>query len=295
MTNHSPPPLLVFTDLDGTLLDHTTYSHAPALPALARLSKLDVPVIPTTSKTFAELAVLMPTLNLHDPFIVENGAGVAFPQSSPLLAGVDPAIATVARGGWVLVSMEPRYAQLQTTLAELKACFKFSLFSDLSLQSIAALTGLSEADAARAAERNFSQPIHWEDSGQAMMDFSSALSQVGFRVVHGGRFLHVLGEASKGSSVTWLASLYEKLTGVPIPTVGLGDGGNDVPMLEVVDYPVLIASNDHAPPVADHIARLRVTEQVGPAGWNAAILDILREAGFAGAGVKETHTTMENN
>ena len=44
-------PLLVFTDLDGTLLDHHSYSHAAALPGLERLRGLEVPVIPVTSKT----------------------------------------------------------------------------------------------------------------------------------------------------------------------------------------------------------------------------------------------------
>lgn len=37
-TAGSGPPLLVFTDLDGTLLDHESYDWSPARPALNRLS-----------------------------------------------------------------------------------------------------------------------------------------------------------------------------------------------------------------------------------------------------------------
>ena len=35
---------IVFTDLDGTLLDHRTYDYSPALPALAKFAgKADSP------------------------------------------------------------------------------------------------------------------------------------------------------------------------------------------------------------------------------------------------------------
>ena len=49
------PPLLVFTDLDGSLLDHDTYDWQPASAWLTRLEQRAIPVIPTTSKTRAEL------------------------------------------------------------------------------------------------------------------------------------------------------------------------------------------------------------------------------------------------
>ena len=56
------PKLLIFTDLDGTLLDHESYDWSPAAPALARARAAGVPVIPATSKTRAELAPLMAAL-----------------------------------------------------------------------------------------------------------------------------------------------------------------------------------------------------------------------------------------
>ena len=49
---------LVFTDMDGTLLDHHTYSFEAAKPTLMTLAHKGIPVIPTTSKTFAELQPL---------------------------------------------------------------------------------------------------------------------------------------------------------------------------------------------------------------------------------------------
>ena len=70
-------PLLVFSDLDGTLLDHESYSFAPARAALAALAEIGAGVVLATSKTAAEVAPLRAALGLAGwPAIVENGAGL---------------------------------------------------------------------------------------------------------------------------------------------------------------------------------------------------------------------------
>ena len=71
---------VIFTDMDGTLLDHDTYSFEAARPTLASLKEQNIPVIPTTSKTYAELIVLRDTIGLDGPFIVENGAAIYIPH-----------------------------------------------------------------------------------------------------------------------------------------------------------------------------------------------------------------------
>ena len=61
---------IIFTDLDGTLMDHHTYSLAAALPTVQALSDRGIPVIPCTSKTRAETAKIMASLGLSGPMIV---------------------------------------------------------------------------------------------------------------------------------------------------------------------------------------------------------------------------------
>ena len=46
---------VVFTDLDGTLLDHTSYSHQAAEPALEAIRERRIPLVFCTSKTRAEV------------------------------------------------------------------------------------------------------------------------------------------------------------------------------------------------------------------------------------------------
>lgn len=75
---------MVFTDLDGTLLDHQTYSFAPAKPALAALRAARVPLVPCSSKSLAEMVELQQALELDGPLIVENGGGVFLPMGHAL-------------------------------------------------------------------------------------------------------------------------------------------------------------------------------------------------------------------
>jgi mannosyl-3-phosphoglycerate phosphatase len=58
-------------------------------------------------------------------------------------------------------------------------------------------------------------------------------------------------------------------------SIVLGDSPNDFSMLELADFPVLIRSQREFPDLKREIPRLRVTREIGPKGWNKAILDIL--------------------
>lgn len=72
--------LVIFTDLDGTLLDKNSYSFAPARPALILLKKKDIPLIFCTSKTRAEIELYRRKIENSDPFISENGGGHFYTQ-----------------------------------------------------------------------------------------------------------------------------------------------------------------------------------------------------------------------
>jgi len=72
--------ILVFTDLDGSLLNHDDYSFEEARPALDRLRKAKIPLIFVTSKTCREVEPLQNRLGLREPFIVENGGGIFVPR-----------------------------------------------------------------------------------------------------------------------------------------------------------------------------------------------------------------------
>ena len=70
---------LIFTDIDGTLLDHFDYSFSDAIEVIEALNERHIPIIANTSKTFAEMEKLQQTIGFNSPFISENGAVVYIP------------------------------------------------------------------------------------------------------------------------------------------------------------------------------------------------------------------------
>ena len=176
----TPGTRLVFTDMDGSLLDHYSYSFRPALPALRELERLGVPVIPATSKTRAELAPLREALGSHAPFITENGAAVYIP------AGTFPAQPedTVERDGyWVREFAGPRRRWLdllQDQAAEFGT--EYSTFFKAGVDGIVAMTGLSLEAAALANDREYSEPVRWRGDAQRLEAFLAALTEGGATV-----------------------------------------------------------------------------------------------------------------
>jgi mannosyl-3-phosphoglycerate phosphatase len=267
-------PLLVFTDLDGTLLDERSYSFAPANPALARLRGLRIPLIAATSKTLVEAAAINTAMANPHPCIIENGSAICVP------AGYfpQPAAGTVSRG-FEVVRSGPDYGWLITELARLRTRqgYRFVGFADLSDETVARLTNLPRLAAHNARQRLASEPLVWQDSGEALNRFAEELRQLGLRLLRGGRFWHVLGSADKGTAMEWLVSMYRD-NGLPKPvTVALGDSPNDLDMLRAADVPVVIRRKDgsHLEPV--EALGARVSAQPGPAGWNSSMLQILQE------------------
>jgi mannosyl-3-phosphoglycerate phosphatase len=257
----NPPKLVVFSDLDGTLLDHETYLWKPAESALRRLAALRVPVVLTSSKTACEMKVLQDDMGLGDwPAIVENGAGVIG------LSDVHP---------------PEIYSDLRKALDRLPARLRqsFQGFGDLTVEEISTLTGLPNADAQRAKARRYSEPGLWSGTDKTLAEFTSALARESLMAQQGGRFLTVsFGRTKADAMDTVIKTLRAEIT------LALGDAPNDFAMLEKADLGVIVANPHRAvPPLlsGEKDGRIMRTQALGPAGWNHAVHGILDELGFA--------------
>jgi len=247
--------LLVFSDLDGTLLSHRDYGWAPASAALHTLRRLGVGVILATSKTAAEVAPLRAEIGFADwPAIVENGGGLLEPGQ---MGETD--IGT--------------YPEIRARLAGISRDFKG--FGDMSAAEIAAETGLSPEAAARAKSRRYSEPGLWRGSEPDLERFLESAGAAGLSARRGGRFLTLSLGGTKADRMDELLRRY-----APRHSIALGDAPNDVEMLERAEFGVIVR-NDHAPPLP-HLAgedrgRIRRTEREGPQGWADAITALLRD------------------
>jgi mannosyl-3-phosphoglycerate phosphatase len=264
---------LVFTDLDGTLLDHDSYRWDEAGPALELCAKLDVPVILVSSKTRAELNALRLELGLASPFISENGGGIFFPGKEPVEL---PPGACLVDDLWKW-SLGPPYRKVVAALQEMRDEQGWIIrgFADMTVEEIARLTGLEPSKAKLAAMREYDEPfIIDQPEGLEMRRLIDAAERRGLRVTEGGRFFHLHGDCDKGEALERLVRWYKRSYD-EVKTIALGDSPNDFSMLKRADYPVLVKSMRDYPGIEEEIADLRTTEERGPAGWNAAVTALL--------------------
>ena len=68
--------ILIFTDLDGSLLDHNNFEFREIQNFILKCIKNGIKIIPNTSKTKIEIQVFIDQLGQNLPFIVENGAAI---------------------------------------------------------------------------------------------------------------------------------------------------------------------------------------------------------------------------
>ena len=253
----NPAKIVVFSDLDGTLLDHDTYSWDAAKPALERLQALDIPVVLASSKTAAEITLLQHELGLEgNPAIVENGSGVIG------LSGETPA---------------GTYRELRRSLETMPDEFRdqYRGFGDMTVEDVAAVTGLTPDAAHRAKRRDFSEPGIWSGSDSDLQAFQTALAEHGITAQQGGRFLTLSFGKTKADAMDEIIAMYR-----PDHTLALGDAPNDRAMLEKADHGVIVANPHRAPmPKLDgeDSGRITRTDLPGPQGWNAAVTAFLDE------------------
>ena len=271
------PRGLVFTDLDGTLLDHRTYEHAPARPALDALAGAGIPLVLCSSKTRAEMLVVQREIGVAGPFIPENGGAV-------LLSGEAGALAEAFPDRWAGLPAKvfgTGYSALRGALRGLREELSAELrgFGDAALGEVVAWTGLDRERARLAKERDFDEPFVWEpEPGEAQVENARRwLDARGLRLTRGGRFWHLTGPSDKGRAVRWLIETAACLWGARPATLALGDSPNDLPMLAEVDEGVLVER-----PEGGHLVPrppgLRTEKGVGPVGWNRAVLGWLERA-----------------
>jgi mannosyl-3-phosphoglycerate phosphatase len=256
------PNWLIFTDLDGTLLDHHSYDFSPALPALQRLKARKISIIPVSSKTLAELEGYVAQLGLSGPVIAENGCVIRLPGRQSLLT-------------------DPAYPDLRDYLQRLRRQFgwQFSGFGDMTVQQVVEATGLSEPAARLAKQRLASEPLLWQDSETQLQEFRTAAQAKGLRLLQGGRFLHLLGDMDKGRALNQVVDWYRQQGLAHIKTIALGDSGNDIDMLLCADIPVIIPRPDGSRLDLPERTDAVISELPGPAGWNRILNQLLDRYG----------------
>jgi mannosyl-3-phosphoglycerate phosphatase len=264
---------IVFTDLDGTLLDHDTYDFTAAKPVLDELRSRSIPVIICSSKTRAEIEIYRKRMNLNDPFITENGAAIFLPGDELNLQGMN----LVTKGPYRVIELGVPYADLCAIWNNTKKKENLPMegFSEMTTDEITAHTNLSSEEARLAAKREYSEPFLFSGTSDQFDILDRQVQEKGLTITKGGRFFHLIGPNDKGRAVEIVAGIYANTyPDSKIRTVGLGDSANDIPMLQQVDIPVVIRKKTGEWERIEGIDAI-YSDKPAPQGWADSVLSIL--------------------
>jgi len=262
---------IVFSDLDGTILDHNSYSYEESLEGINILKKRDVPLVLVSSKTFPEMKELYSELGLNGPFIFENGGGIAWPQ--PGIIDREFRIE--------LLGKNPVYLRKKKYRLEQALCQEIMFLADMNTEEIVSRTGLTRKRAELAKKRLASLPFVFPGQKKSGIEeikrINSIISSDGISITKGGRFFHLFSEGTgKGNAVRRIIDSYASGSDDSVISIGVGDSENDIAMLESVDSAFLVRKHDGTV-INSGITGIRIMQGKGPAGFSQAMREQFNE------------------
>jgi mannosyl-3-phosphoglycerate phosphatase len=270
------PRHLIFTALEGALVDPRTGSFSEAEEALSELDRRHIAVVLLTSRTRAEIEPLRRKLGHNHPFITETGGGIFFPDGyfNIRIPGV------VRTGRYLSIALGRPYAEVCTALDDIAQECEVGVagFHHMSLREIADNTGLRPRDAELARSREFDEPFFFTSSDdQAIARFVAAAGGRGYQARSGKTFWHLSAGCDIPRAIRTLTKLVREATHSKLRSVGIASIAEDHTWLRAVDQAVLLpgANADMIQGNAGETKSHAIGGASGPAGWNAAILNII--------------------
>lgn len=263
--------LVIFTDLDGTLLDYNDYSCDRVAPLVSRLNKAGVIIVFCSSKTRAEQEVYRRKLSISSPFIVENGGAIFIEQGYfPFTYEYNSTVAS-----YRVIKLGLPYKEVRKRLDEVrrKNNLSFKGFGDMDTTQVASLTGLDMTSAGFARQREYSETLNLTGSEDEIRLILGKIEEVGLEWVMGARLYGVACGSDKGGAAGILMGLFKRKLG-RIKTIGIGDSPNDVPMLAEVDVPILVQKPGDCWENVE-LPNLYRVDGVGPEGWVRAMEELV--------------------
>src|SRR4030042_5463948 len=177
--------LVIFTDLDGTLLDRSTYAFEQARPALLLIQQKDIPLVFSSSKTRVEIEIYRKKLENDHPFISENGGAIFVPKgyfSFPFPYDRElEKYFVLELGTFYLLIIEVLNSIKKETGIPIRGFF------DLTEDELISHCGLSLDEAELAKRREYDEPFLTEGGEKEIEVVKKKIEEKGLNYVWGGK------------------------------------------------------------------------------------------------------------
>ena len=260
--------IIIFTDLDGSLLDKDTFKFDEIEDYFKELISKGIKIIPNSSKTENELLDFNEQYNLNLSFIAENGSSI---HRLNLIHEHLPNFISMGR------TLDKIYEIYNENIpSDLKQ--KIILISKLNYKEQEKIFGLPLNKIKLAMKRNHSIPIKFIGSEFEKKKLIKILNDAGLTVQTGGRIMNICDNVNKSKAIVKTLQLISTEIKNEIITIGVGDNHNDIEMLKKSDYACLV-KNDNFDSSLVNIENLIKSSEPSPLGWADVIKTAIQKIG----------------
>ncbi|MGH9974651.1 MAG: HAD-IIB family hydrolase [Nitrososphaeraceae archaeon] len=256
---------IVFTDIDGTLIDIYSGNFEGTDLLVRKFGKMGTPVILCSAKTRSEQEYIREKLGLSDPFIIENGGAVVIPDGYFDDLEIVP---HTRKNGYSLIEIGGHSNEIRKQLSKIREELQidFKGTTDVTLDEISKRVQIPLPFAKRMSKREYGETILEIDPSN-LGKLAKACKRIGLKVIHGGRYTDITQGNDKGKATRVLVDLFKRKY-QPKRTIfiGLGDSKNDLPMLKLMDIPMLV-QRANGSWCDSRIKNLVQATGIGPKGW----------------------------
>jgi len=247
--------VLIFTDLDGSLLHRDTFKFDEIKEYLKEIISEGILIIPNSSKTEKEILEFNDELGINLPYISENGASI---DGLDLLNKDLPQQLILSREKEILFNIFKK-----TVSSDLQNKCKW--LSDMDEKNKSLILGLKYQKIQSALDRKYTIPFIFNGSKNEKKELTKIIKNTGLLLQEGGRVIHLTDKVNKAKALQVFVRFFKK-NNKNVKTIAVGDNYNDLEMLKTADFPCLVFNDkftlDEIP-----IKNLITTNKPSPEGW----------------------------
>ena len=261
--------ILIFTDLDGSLLNRETFDFSSIKNFIKNLLSKDIFIIPNSSKTAKEIINFMLELGEKLPYIAENGSAI---HDLDLINPNFPEKITLSRE-------LSEISEIFENKVPLSLKLKCNFLKDLKKKQQIEILGLPVNKIKYAINREYTIPFKFEGNKSQKEKLYKCVQSAGLSLQEGGRVINLCDKVSKALAMKKVVKVLNKVTNEKLITVGVGDNYNDLDMLRYSDVPCLVF-NDKFTLDKININNCLISNKSAPDGWEEVVklaLDKIRQ------------------
>ena len=248
--------ILIFTDLDGTLLNRDNFKFESTKPFLKELKKKNIIIIPNSSKTEDEIIEFNNEANFQFPFISENGSII---HNLNFLNHEFPDKIMLAKNIHEIQKIFDKNIR-----QDLKS--KCKVISSLTMSEQTQIFGLPENKLKQVYKRSCTITIIFEGNNEEKLSLKNILLKNCLDLKDGGRVINLGDRINKADAMKKITQMLETKFKCKPKTIAVGDNHNDLEMLQNSDIPCLV-KNDKFLKKNLQIKNLIISKQAAPEGW----------------------------